>query len=224
MLQETRDALLYAQLQEGLRFDLIKDPAVSGASDYQTLCVAAKNEERRLAELQKRRHYSNQPNTGLKRTPNIDTRTPRPSPDIRGKKCWHCHQAEHIATNCPKPKAESPGRKGNAKMVSCHKTPPAYLTEEILKDPLSYLLSDLEDREVNQIRVKDRGSEPKRVKVIVGGVPTTGIVDTAADINIMGEIFKQVASTLKLQKRPTDKCPIITIADHSDWMGVYKLT
>ena len=54
MLSETRDALLYAQLQEGLKYELMRAPAVS---DYQTLCVAAKSEERRLAELQKRRQY-----------------------------------------------------------------------------------------------------------------------------------------------------------------------
>ena len=57
MLSETRDALLYAQLQEGLRYDLMKPPAVSGALNYQALCVAAKSEERRLDELQKREHY-----------------------------------------------------------------------------------------------------------------------------------------------------------------------
>ena len=57
MLAETRDALLYAQLQEGLKYELMKAPAVSGALDYHTLCVAAKSEERRLAELQKRRQY-----------------------------------------------------------------------------------------------------------------------------------------------------------------------
>ena len=55
MLSETRDALLYAQFQEGLKYELMKAPAVSGASDYQTLCVAAKSEEQRLAELKKRR-------------------------------------------------------------------------------------------------------------------------------------------------------------------------
>ena len=46
MLPETRDALLYAQLQEGLKFELMKAPAVSGALDFQALCVATKSEER----------------------------------------------------------------------------------------------------------------------------------------------------------------------------------
>ena len=39
---ETRDALLYSQLQEGLRYTLIKSPAVSGADSYQQLCMAAR--------------------------------------------------------------------------------------------------------------------------------------------------------------------------------------
>ena len=57
MLSETRDALLYAQLQEDLKNELMKAPSVSGALSYEALCVAAKSEERRLAELQKRKQY-----------------------------------------------------------------------------------------------------------------------------------------------------------------------
>ena len=51
MSVETRDTLLHSQLQEGLRYDLMRAPAVSGAQMYKELCLAAKNEERRLAEL-----------------------------------------------------------------------------------------------------------------------------------------------------------------------------
>jgi hypothetical protein len=47
---ETRDILLYSQLQEGLRYNLIKSPAVSGAGSYKQLCIAAKHEEKRLNE------------------------------------------------------------------------------------------------------------------------------------------------------------------------------
>ena len=57
MAEETRRALLYAQLQEGLKYVLMKAPAVSGAQEYKELCVAAKNEERRLSELSKRQQY-----------------------------------------------------------------------------------------------------------------------------------------------------------------------
>ena len=55
---ETRDSLLHGQLHAGLRYDLMKSPAVSGAHSYTTLCIVAKNEERRLLELKKRQQYN----------------------------------------------------------------------------------------------------------------------------------------------------------------------
>ena len=57
MLKETRDTLLYGQLHEGLAIRIMEAPSVSGATDYSCLCVAARNEERRQTELQKRRSY-----------------------------------------------------------------------------------------------------------------------------------------------------------------------
>ena len=54
---ETRSTLLYGQLQVGLKHLIMEAPAVSGATDYQALCIAAKAEERCLAELKKRRLY-----------------------------------------------------------------------------------------------------------------------------------------------------------------------
>ena len=54
---ETRTTLLYGQLQEGLKHRIMESPAVSGATDYQSLCLAAKAEEKRLAEIKKRRQY-----------------------------------------------------------------------------------------------------------------------------------------------------------------------
>ena len=58
MLAETKDMLLYAQLQEGLHLQLLRAPAVSGAKNYQELIVVAKNEERRLADLRRRQEYA----------------------------------------------------------------------------------------------------------------------------------------------------------------------
>ena len=54
MTEETRKTLLHGQLQEGLKYVLMKAPAVSGARDYRT---TAKNEERHLSELNKRQQY-----------------------------------------------------------------------------------------------------------------------------------------------------------------------
>ena len=53
MLRETRETMLLTQLQEGLLYRLVKSPAVSGARTYAELCLAAKNEEKRQAELDK---------------------------------------------------------------------------------------------------------------------------------------------------------------------------
>ena len=55
--QEAREALLHGQLQEGLKVELMRSPSVSGAQSYSGLCMTAKNEERRLAELKKQQHY-----------------------------------------------------------------------------------------------------------------------------------------------------------------------
>lgn len=41
MSAETRDTLLHSQLQEGLRYDLMRGPAVSGAQTYKELCLGA---------------------------------------------------------------------------------------------------------------------------------------------------------------------------------------
>ena len=43
MSVETRDALLHGQLQDRLRVQLMRGPAVSGARSYHELCIAAKN-------------------------------------------------------------------------------------------------------------------------------------------------------------------------------------
>lgn len=61
MSAETRAALLFGQMQEGLKFELMESPAVSAATDYKQLCLSARNEEKRLAELQRRRHSMRMP-------------------------------------------------------------------------------------------------------------------------------------------------------------------
>ena len=54
---DTRDTLLHSQLQDGLKYELMKAPAVSGADTYKSLCMAARNEEKRLLELKRRQQY-----------------------------------------------------------------------------------------------------------------------------------------------------------------------
>ena len=52
---ETRDTFLCSQLQAGLKLALMECPAVSGSLSYKQLCVAVKQEEKRLIELKQRR-------------------------------------------------------------------------------------------------------------------------------------------------------------------------
>ena len=97
---ETRNTLLYGQMQEGLKHKIMESPAVSGTTDYQNLCLAAKAEEKRLAELNKRRQYqsdqkhkhtSSTKPEGLKTQQSIDTRSDS-GPSRKGSlvRCWNC--------------------------------------------------------------------------------------------------------------------------------------
>ena len=61
MAADTRDTLLHSQWQEGLRYELMRSPAVSEAQTYKELCLAAKNEEKRLIELKNTRCIGNPP-------------------------------------------------------------------------------------------------------------------------------------------------------------------
>ena len=54
---ETRDTLLYGQLMERLKYELVRGPSVSGAQTYKELCTAAKSEQHWLAALKKRQQY-----------------------------------------------------------------------------------------------------------------------------------------------------------------------
>ena len=61
MGKEAKEAIKFGQLQEGLRLELMRSPAVSGAMSYQELMMAALTEEQRQKELQKRKKYQATP-------------------------------------------------------------------------------------------------------------------------------------------------------------------
>ncbi len=59
---------------------------------------------------------------------------------------------------------------------------------------------------MNTIQLEDSGSVPKCVPLLVQGVPVTGLIDTGADLSIMGgELFKTVAVAAKLRKKDLHK-------------------
>ena len=89
---------------------------MSGATDYKSLCIAAKTEERRLAELRKRRQYRSDPKQGHPpRTESEKKATNERStagPPLKGKKgdkavrCWNCDELGHISVDCKAPRKE----------------------------------------------------------------------------------------------------------------------
>ena len=249
MAEDTRNALPYAQLQEGLKYVFMKAPAVSGAQGYQELCIAARNEERRLNELNKRQQYLREsaPETdtsrqhrrrgrsGHNRTHGVRNPATLPQGRAEGgsgptretavnrsttnqKRCYICNSPNHLANQCRSSRTESTGRTPSTGNPPRNPTQPATRqvvaqngAEDIPTNPLDLLLSDPEDDTVCQIRITDQGSGTRSARVEIHGVPARGIVDTAADITIMGgQLFKEVASVARLRKKdfkPADKTP-----------------
>ena len=195
---ETRNALLHSQLQEGLKLELMRALAVSGAESYPALCLAAKNEERCLAEIKKRQQYrkssSNQP-----WNPDSSSQTSRKKSDRRppfnqysknksGKlTCYNCNEPGHFAHDYKKPRTESKGRTVprpayNTRSSSSPGTKQVISNALPREDPLDYLLSGSEDEEVvRKVELKDEGSVSKCVIVLLQGVPATGFIDSGAD-------------------------------------------
>lgn len=227
MSTETRDALLYGQFQEALRYKLMRAPAVSGSTKYQELCVAAKNEEKRLAELRKRQQYSKSSQQAEKPKPSGDAQkhtrsdrtTPAPKPAVttsndrptESRKCHYCKKAGHVIRDCRKKKSDDARR--NQHPVAKQVTTKAADQPEESPDPYDLLFSsDTEDEEaVKQIVVTDKGSRAQYARVSVSGVPANGVIDTGADITIIGgELFARVAAAAHLRKkdfRKPDKTP-----------------
>ena len=196
---ETRDMLLYGQLQEGLLYTLMESPAVSGAQNYKELCVAAKREERRLAELKRkqqslkaqnvsdsgptkkfqsqvyRRAYrsSNNYKQAGSKSDNVEIRKTRPL------RCYICDSPEHLARNCRQKNTEAPG-----KLTTQSKSQKTSNSKVIRTASCS-------SKNQNGVRC---------VKVLIEGVPVTGLVDTGSDITIIrGDLFYKIAAVAKVE-------------------------
>ena len=114
MSAETRAALLYGQMQEGLKLELMESPAVSGAANYKQLCLAARNEEKRLKELEKRRRFLRSSTTVPSNTTSDSGQNREPAPNMRRGpnripddiRCFTCGQPSHLARDCSNPRTE----------------------------------------------------------------------------------------------------------------------
>ena len=122
-----------------------------------------------------------------------------------------CGKLDHIARDCSLRKTESLAK--SDKKYRDKNTPLNAVTSVDKRMPTSMdiLLSDSDDDNVDVVCVADKGSQAKRVLVNVAGVPAQGLVDTGADITIMGpDLFKRVttvAGITKKQFKQADKVP-----------------
>ena len=194
---ETRDMLLYGQLQEGLLYSLLESPAVSGAQNYKELCLAAKREERRLNELKKKQQYllkTDRPQTSYQpkkqysgsrswfsRKPgdktDKDKQPEREKPQKKPKqlRCYICDSPNHLACHCQRSKTESTGGKLIQTKTSKGQGPGT----NVIRDNSSSSV---------------KGSS-RCVEVNVEGIPITGVIDTGSDITILrGDVFYQIVS------------------------------
>jgi hypothetical protein len=211
-------------MYDGLRYNLMKGPAVSGAQNCRELCVAAKGEEHRLAALQQRHQLKppSQPSNRPKKTDagqtqsrrsNQETTLPstqeRTTPSTTSETqviCYNCGRPGHMARNCRQKKQEY---RGGTPSKTGQQTPTRTRTNQVLsKDtstPESLLYSDSDDdggTNARTVRVQDGGSHSQCVKVEVQGVPAYGLIATGADITIIGgKLFKRVATVARLKKR-----------------------
>ena len=157
MAKETRLRLLQGQLQEGLRDKILESQTVVGSLDYTALCLAAKNEERRLTELARRHHYRASGSSKGSTTPPAwqtsslakETAKSKPPDPKTGAppECFNCGCRGHLKHNYlyPSPaRAESKGKSSQAKpstlsVSTVYEDP----TEE---NPLDFLHSDSDDQ------------------------------------------------------------------------------
>ena len=206
---------------------LVKAPAVSGAQDYQQLCLAARNEERRLFELERRRNYTRTVHSvgpGSARPPRppappLIPGTPAevalqssgptlPQNNTLPRRCFNCHQPGHFARNCP----------GRLQMRPKQAAPPQPLRPQQANQvcfgtdhqPTPTQVGNL-TTEQGLTRVQDKGNKLRRANVVIAGVPTNGVIDSGADITIVGgDLFRRIVAVEKVKKRqfkPVDKLP-----------------
>ena len=123
------------------------------------------------------------------------------------RKCFRCHNPGHLARDCTKKSStmrESHHSRESARQVTSQQVHGPDAQQAALLDVL--FSSDEENVAVSTVRIKDGGSQPRCARVSIQGVPVYGILDSGADITIMGgQLFQRVATVARLKKRDLKK-------------------
>ena len=196
MCKETKNVTLYGQLQEGLRLSIVRSPSVSGALSYKELCMAAKHEEKRLAEVKKWQDNENSSNTRYRSDRQASessiSRTCNNS-QAGGKdtrRCYLCNELGHVAKYCKlsnkekeasgslnksdeKARFSQPANKTvvNKQVTTAFSQTKQFKTSNspVGVHPVSLLYSSDSDSSVDMVRVDDQGSRPQHVNIEVQG-------------------------------------------------------
>ena len=185
LLTDTRDALLYSQLYNGLRYEIMQGPAVSGSQSYRELCVAAKGEEHRLAALHQRQQLKSPDETPVHpresdsgQAHSDGTTEDVTSPQTRKQAltsttsetqviCYNCGKPGHMSRNCRQRRQESKGRPasqaGSSQMKQVYANGRRSCNSQentSEQDAFSFLYSDSDDETAKAytVRVADGGS------------------------------------------------------------------
>ena len=175
------------------------------------------SQECRQSELAKRQQYAGTvTHTGGMPDQSTRTKTSRLPMKTLLQRCFNCSSPDHLANKCNAKKEESQGRQSAARWIvgtsevsyPSESTPTQNENQD--QDPFNFLYSSDSDEDVCTVWVSDTGSKPQCARVMIQSVPAIRIVDTAADITIMGgSLFLKVASVAKLKKK-SFKPPDIT--------------
>ena len=165
--------------------------------------------------------------------PNSVARKRFPSSNPRGRdncymvRCYVCNKLGHVARDCRARPSESRGQgnqqgqkdNGLQRVQSSTETQGRSDTSS-LADAL-YSSDDLDG--VTLVRITDKGSRSHCVAIEVHGVPVDDVIDTGADISIIGgEVFRKIAAVAKLRKSQLKKqIRLLTtmIKPHSHYMA-----
>ena len=187
--------------------------------------MAARNEEKRQTELQKKRMYQpvrRDQNFGAQHLGRLRSTTgQQPSRQSAqntnvGKHCYSCGKLGHLAKDCRARSTESrvpsTSRTSGKNPVNRHVSTSNSTNGDDSANPVEYLYSDSEEeQDVRMIQIADKGSHSQYAEVFIQGIPAEGLIDSGAEITIMGgELFKKVATVNKLKKKDfkkSDKIP-----------------